>query len=330
MKKVLFASTALVAFSGAAVADVALSGRAEMGIFDSDALDGVQFFTDIDVTFTMSGETDSGLTFGASVDLDEGGAGAAAVANNQDDGGATIFISGSFGTVTMGDTDGALDWALTDAGNVGNPGSINDDETSHFGYIGAFLDGNQDGQILRYDNTFGDVGFAVSVEDDNGDATGDGEIGYAVGLRYNLDFGGTAVALGVGYQKAAFTVLALAGPDGVLGNADDRSTDLDAIGVSASATFAGGFSAGVVYADWDDNNDALVGPDSNIGIGLGYTTGAFSVHANYGEVELDNGLEIDGFGVAAAYDLGGGAVVHFGYRDDDIIDSFSLGLGLSF
>ncbi|WP_298259682.1 porin, partial [uncultured Litoreibacter sp.] len=84
MKKVLFASTALVAFGGAAVADVALSGRAEMGIFSQNAAfqgvapagaaDGVQFFTDIDVTFTMSGETDNGLTFGASVDLDEGGA----------------------------------------------------------------------------------------------------------------------------------------------------------------------------------------------------------------------------------------------------------------
>ena len=320
MKKVLFASTALVAFSGAAVADVALSGRAEMGIFDSDALDGVQFFTDIDVTFTMSGETDSGLTFGASVDLDEGGdasiAGGVAVNNeatnnNADDGGATIFISGSFGTVTMGDTDGALDWALTEAGNVGNPGSIADDETSHAGYVGSYLDGAADGQILRWDYSFGDVGVAVSIDDDNGA----GEVGYAVGLRYNLDLGGTTVALGIGHQEAASLV---AGPTA------------NATGVSATANFAGGFSAGIVYADWDDDNPAAVGPDNNIGLGLGYTTGAFSIHANYGEVEFDDGTDVDGFGVAAAYDLGGGAVVQFGYRDDDAIDSFSLGLGLSF
>ena len=38
MKKVLLTSTALVAFTGAAVADVELSGRAEMGIFDADAV----------------------------------------------------------------------------------------------------------------------------------------------------------------------------------------------------------------------------------------------------------------------------------------------------
>ncbi len=324
MKKVLFASTALVAFSGAAVADVALSGRAEMGIFDSDAVAGVQFFTDIDVTFTMSGETDNGLTFGASVDLDEGGSGAAAVADNTDDGGATIFISGSFGTVTMGDTDGALDWALTEAGNVGNPGSINDDETSHAGYVGSYLDGANDGQILRWDYSFGDFGVAVSVEDDNGGAgidgiantaDDDGDIGYAIGLRYNLDLGGTTVALGIGHQEAAS---ATGGPTA------------SATGISASANFAGGFSAGIVYADWDDDDDTVNGPDSNYGIGVGYTTGAFTVHANYGEVEFDDGTDVDGFGVAAAYDLGGGAVVHFGYRDDDVIDSFSLGLGLSF
>ncbi|WP_298262238.1 porin, partial [uncultured Litoreibacter sp.] len=81
MKKILIASTALVSTAGIAAADVALSGRAEMGIFQQNtAFSGgavgsdMQFFTDIDVTFTMSGETDNGLTFGASVDLDEGGA----------------------------------------------------------------------------------------------------------------------------------------------------------------------------------------------------------------------------------------------------------------
>ncbi len=329
MKKVLFASTALVAFSGAAVADVALSGRAEMGIFDND-VDDVQFFTDIDVTFTMTGETDNGLTFGASVDLDEGGSGASAVADNSDDGGATIFISGSFGTVTMGDTDGALDWALTEAGNVGNPGSIADDETSHAGYVGSYGDGGNDGQILRWDYSVGDFGVAVSVEDDNGGRdnslvdpadTDGGEYGYAIGLRYNLDLAGTTVALGLGYQEAAS---AADGPQ------------VDIIGVSATATLANGLSIGIVYADWDDNDAGTVGPDDNIGVGIGYTTGALSLHANYGEIELDDGSDVSGFGLAAAYDLGGGAVVHAGYSRDDVDGApfnrsrASLGLGLSF
>ncbi len=330
MKKILFASTALVAFSGAAVADVALSGRAEMGIFDNSLTDvDTQFFTDIDVTFTMSGETDNGLTFGASVDLDEGGSGAAAVAQNADDGGATIFISGSFGTVTMGDTDGAMDWALTEAGNVGNPGSIADDETSHAGYFGSYHDGaaGQDGQILRWDYSFGDFGVAVSLEAgdlDGGTGVGvaDESSGFGIGFRYNIDLASADVALGLGYQAIN---------DSSVGGAD-----LDIIGVSAAATFDSGLSAGISYVDGDILG---VADSDHIGLGIGYSTGAFSVHANYGMFDAGDGSEADGFGIAAAYDLGGGAVVHFGYGDGEIndgmggvvsADSFSLGLGLSF
>lgn len=302
MRKVLFASTALVAFTGAAVADVNLSGRAEMGLFD-DGTNDVQFFTDIDVTFTMSGETDNGLTFGASVDLDEGGSGAAAVANNSDDGGATIFVSGGFGTVTMGDTDGALDWALTEAGNVGNPGSIADDETVHDGYVGSYGDGRGgDGQILRYDYSAGDFGVAISFESD---LLGAADYGYALGLKYNLDLGGTTVALGAGFQS---TVL-----------------DEDIIGVSATASMDSGLSIGIVYSDWSDSVN-----DSQMGVGVGYSTGALSLHANYGVVDAAAGGDTDGYGIAAAYDLGGGAVIHLGYGKDDTDSTASLGLGLSF
>ena len=68
---------------------------------------------DIDVAFAMSGQTDAGPTFCASIDLDESdGAGAGGTSNafdNRDQGGEEIFISGAFGTQTMGDADGALD-----------------------------------------------------------------------------------------------------------------------------------------------------------------------------------------------------------------------------
>jgi outer membrane protein OmpU len=112
MKKVLFATTALVATAGVASADIALSGSAEMGIeWRQQHTPRTQFqLQDIDITFTMSGTADNGLTFGAAIDLDE-----ATVANvDNDDGGVAIFISGDFGTLTMGDTDGALDWAMTE------------------------------------------------------------------------------------------------------------------------------------------------------------------------------------------------------------------------
>jgi len=323
MKKILIASTALVSTAGLAAAEVALSGRAEMGIYQYNAAfggpnpGGIQFFTDIDVTFTMSGETDNGLSFGASVDLDEGGAVSNATQNNSDDGGATIFISGAFGTVTMGDTDGALDWAMTEAGNVGNPGSLADDETTHAGYLGAYLDGANDGQILRWDYTSGAFGVAVSLEDDNGSTAANTGVGYAIGFKYSLDLSGTTVNFGVGHQKAA---------DGAGVTPDAKAT-----GVSVAANFANGLSAGVTYT-----NMSNMANDKHVGLGLGYTTGAFSVHANYGKF-TGQGANPDtkGYGLAAAYDLGGGAVVHFGYGSSKVTGgptakSMSLGLGLSF
>lgn len=320
MKKVLFASTALVAFTGAAAADVALSGRAEMGIYGATGVD-IQFFTDIDVTFTMTGETDNGLSFGAAVDLDESHQSPnSALADNSDDGGIAVFVRGDFGTVTLGDTDGALDWALTEAGNVGNPGSINDDETGHGGYNGSYLDGNGDGQILRYDFSAGDFGVAISLEaNDRGGANND-DYGYAIGLKYNLDLGGTTVALGLGHQEGASA---------------NNVTAASATGISATATLDNGLAVGLVYTAFDNAAAGGQGVDSHIGLGVGYSTGALSLHANYGRFDVnDNSGDRNGVGLAAAYDLGGGAVAHFGYgtgkRNGATTKSASIGLGLSF
>ncbi|WP_227285765.1 porin [Boseongicola sp. H5] len=370
MKKVLFATTALVATAGVAAADVTLSGSAEMGIFSADSIDDsatgtpgaqidgeTQFFTDIDVTFTMSGTTDNGLTFGATVDLDEsdddGGDTGSGAFSPEDDGGVTIFIAGNFGTLTMGDTDGALDWALTEAW-VGNAGSLADDETTHAGALGSYADGAYDGQILRYEYTFDDFGFAISTEIDDDGAQ---DPGYAIGFRYGFDFGGGSLDLGLGYQVAnpnsAFTpgeldgtlVDLFLGGDGIdddtLGDGFENvgvanpGDEITVLGLSAAATFDNGLSAGLQYSQWDfAGNDV-----DHIGVGAGYTFDAFTVSANYGVYQLDGGPDISGYGLAAAYDLGGGASVHLGYGVSDYsdiagapdsVESFSLGVAMSF
>src|SRR6056297_2026361 len=346
MKKVLFATTALVATAGVAAADVAVSGGAEMGLFGGSGTE-TQFFTDIDVTFTMSGTTDNGLTFGAAVDLDEGGAGAAAVADNADDGGVAIFLSGDFGTVTLGDTDGALDWALTEAA-VGNAGSINDDETGHSGYLGSYLDGAYDGQILRYNNTFGDFGVAVSVEMDDSGARDEG---YAIGFRYGMDLGGGSLDLGLGYQTATFA--ASAANQLTIGTVDIDAivapivipagylVEVDAIGISAAYS-NNGLSVGATYTTSDSEHAFGTGETDHIGVGVGYTVDAITVSANWGRFDgdfdiLGTNYVIDqtGWGVAAAYDLGGGASVHVGYgSSEDTLgatsDSWSFGVAMSF
>ena len=344
MKKALFATTALVAFAGAASAEVSISGWAEMGIVGGDRFGSTtggatiplatQYWNDVDIEFTLSGESDSGISFGARVDLDEAG-NLGRVYDNQ---GTSVFISGSFGTLTLGDTDGALDWALTDAGNVGNPGSISDDETTHAGYLGAYGDGGgyfgglglYDNQVLRYDYSFGDFGVAISYEQAGFQFNGqvpdvpfwfDGSL--AVGVRYALNLGGSTVNLGAGFQTVDF---------GAAGNED-------IFGVSVSGSFGGGFQAGIEYTQFQDVTGVATADVDHVGVGLGYESGPFSVHANWGQYSFSPIFasgDISGWGLAAAYDFGGGLSLNAGVGHDNFpapaVDNtyWSLGMVMSF
>ena len=334
-----------------------------MGIADTDStVNGIDtdfqdagFFSSVDVYFDMTGETDNGLSFGASIDLDDAGGTVDESGNAFAD--YTVFVSGAFGTLTMGDTDGALDWAMTEAGNMGNGGSIADNETAHAGYLGSYGDGAGDNTVLRYDYSMGDFGLAVSVEQSSVDTrtitdpdlgapatlTGtvvDSETNYAVGFRYNVDMGGSSVALGGGIQQVTFDGASGYGP---LAAADIAvGTEADIAGVSAVVT-AGAFTGGLTFTQHEFDNAAGVeiADIDHFGVGLGYAVGALTLHANYGEFDGTVGvtpLKSDGIGLAAAYDLGGGASAHFGYNDGDSrigtdtadTSSWSLGLAMSF
>ena len=358
MKKLLLASTALVASAGIASAEVSISGMAEMGIFNSDSFnagalyiytssssitsiystapsvtDGdTQFFTDIDVTFKMSGETDGGISFGATVDLDENAAFAPA-----SQGGETIFVSYAGATLTMGDTDGAFDAAMPEVLMAG--GSINDDE-ENAGYNGnSGFDGKGDGQVARFDYAFDAFTLSLSAEQMDNGASDDNIIG--VGVKYSGDFNGIAITAGLGYQSGQNMDFA---PSEVAiffnGTPVSFVTDAEIIGVGVTAGFANGFSAGINYSSTDYDMAGMENT-THMGLGLGYEANALAVGFNYGEYQnvagLD-GLDKSGYGLAVSYDLGGGLSAKAGYGSSTIdfdgdefdYDSFSLGLGMSF
>lgn len=293
MKKSLLASTALVAMSGAAFAQgVTLSGSAEMGIIDNGEAD-VQYHQDVDVTLKMEAMTDGGLTFGTAVDLDED---AGAVGTGH--GGVAVYINGPFGNVNLGDTDGGFDWAMHE---VGGAGSIADDHTAHGGFNGnSGLDGANDGQILRYDNSFGDFGLAFSFEQDvAGDGAGD-VVG--VGAKGSL----AGFGFGIGYQQ---------------------HDDANIAGMSANAGF-GEMSAALNFSrkSVDDGEDV-----THTGIGVTYESGAVAINVNFGRHDHSGDTEdADGVGFAAQYDLGGGAKAQLGVGSSDGDNTWSLGLAMSF
>jgi outer membrane protein OmpU len=355
MKKALFATTALVAFTGAAAAEVTISGSAEMGIYGGDRYDvtnfntnvfgstntiviattlggtvtattfnttfvsftttftrhATQFWNDVDIAFTLTGESDSGLSFGANVDLDEAGN----LGREEDNQGTSVWLSGSFGKLTLGDTDGALDWAITDAGSS-SPGTIADDETSHAGYLGTYGDGfdffgsARDNQVLRYEYSFDSFGIAVSYEQgaNSGDGVlveGDPDGAWAIGLKYSLDLGGSTVNLGAGYHVGDF----------------NTGVDQKIWAISAAGSFGGGFSASIDYADFQDVGGASGVDMNHTGVGVAYSSGPITLHANYGVFDISAGPfsgNVDGWGLAAAYDLGGGLSVNLGYGDSNI------------
>ncbi|ANB33497.1 outer membrane protein OmpU [Rhodovulum sulfidophilum] len=361
MKKVLFATTALVASAGFAAADITFSGNAEMGIVGGGKdVPGVssykgngddsttEFNNDFTLTVVGSGQTDSGLSFGISVDFStdaEPDANGNVSLDNE-----AVFISGDFGTLTLGEIDGAVDKQLTEVNNAIGQYSIGDDETVHAGFQGSYGDGAYDNQILRYDYAFGDFGFSASMELNDDKAvnptTGarienNADNGYALAISYKTEMGGANLGFGLGYQYLEAGVGGWApGNIKTYGVAWEQGTEVDIIAATVSADFNNGFTAGFEYSNYDP--DVPSGRYDNdidhYALGLGYSVNALSLGASYGKFDTD-GADADGWALTAAYDLGGGASVVAGYSDSDIngagvdnndYETYSLGVVMNF
>jgi len=295
MKKLLIASTALVATAGMATADITMSGYAEIGMVDYGTAVGMEMHSDMDVTFKLSGASDNGLTFGASIDLDEVSGGIASTGGPH-----AVHVSGGFGTLTMGDTDGALDKANAEVASLT---AIADDHTAHAGYNGGA--GLDSGDILRYDTTYNGFGISASLAQSDVAVAND-VIAYGVTTTLGT------VAVSAAYQN---------------NNADDITA------VSAKTT-VGGLGMTANYSEASKATTAT--SYEHTGVGVSYTMNGVNLHANYGVYDFDNGTNASGYGVAANYGLGGGATVMVGYGNGTAqgaaadVTTFSVGLGLSF
>ncbi len=365
MQKLLLASTALVASTTFALADIDVSGFAEMGIFGGENSDGseidTQFHTDIDVFFDMSGTTDSGITFGAAIDLDSVDSGAFDPEKGGDD--TSIFVSGALGTLTMGDTDGAFDFALSEA-IIG--GSIQDDN-EHAGWSGNDgLDGlyrygpEDEGQVARYDYAFGDFSVALSAEiDDDEDSplVDFDEVGFdldeitsflgergrdisndtvlGIGFRYTGEFSGVSFGAGLGYQQAgSFTVTDIErDDDGDITDIEYEDETARVYGGSLDMAMENGIQAIINYSEYENSPYGL---DNHFGIAVGYEFDAFLVSLSYGQFEIEDADDDrKGYALVGNYDLGGGAELQGSYAINELedgtdYDRFSFGIAMSF
>jgi outer membrane protein OmpU len=313
MKKILFATTAAgaMAIGSAAFAQgIALFGDARLGLgwhvsndgdyVNGDEDDELRAISRVRFGVRMTGETTSGITFGATIRADNAIAGEGNTADPDNQTAGSVFVSGSYGTLTFGDTDEAHQNHVGDLPELGLTGLSFANELP---YLGNRVGGAEYRPTVRYDYDF--AGFGVSL------STGTELDTAAIGGSYTFDFGGGSFTAGAGYFTGDASGL-------VDDEGDDEETDQIAVGLSGE--FAG-FTGQVNYlmTDLGDAGDVDV-----LGAGLGTTFGAIGVNAYYvtvlesdllGGLTIGDGFGLDGddaFGIDMTYDLGGGAEVKGG------------------
>jgi len=181
MKKVLLATSILAASAGFAAAEVAVSGSARMGLF-YDGND-TYFSSRVRIVFTASGETDGGLSFGASVRNDQSGQGGGFP--NVSNGDSTVYISGAFGKLTFGDVDSAAQALVGQVSAVGFTGLGSYNEVGYFG--------SNPKTAMLYEYSTGAVTFALGAGQLGSDA-------YSVAVKYSTD----AFSVALGYEDEGF------------------------------------------------------------------------------------------------------------------------------
>lgn len=305
MKKVLLASTVLALSATVAAAEVTVTGAARMGVaYNSEAPNELGFTSRVRAIFTMSGESDSGLAFGASIRADNAAAGNNGTGGDVNGAGSmsagNVFVSGAFGKLSMGDVDGAAELVVGDLDGVGLTGLGDLNENLYLSNSDASRR-----SAARYEYTTGGLTFALSADNPQNDTVATGNV-YSIGAKYAVD----AYSVSLGYETA-----------------DIGGVSVDHVILGGAATFSG-VTVKAVYGKADIGAADL----KQYGLSASYSMDALSLTGFY-RVEDLAGSKDKFAGIGGAYDLGGGASVVGGLVD--VNPAFGAGetradLGLSF
>ena len=262
MKHLLLASASIVAFAGAASAEVTFGGEATLGYNDTDNTwagnndlgDEYGFYYDADLNVTLSQELDNGLTasatFGLQIDED--------TLDNASDN--EVFSSDYLLSLTAGEAGGLYF------------GDIEFSPVAHWKSAGVMIaDGfsEQDGEnVLRGDVNYGNIkaSFSTPVE---GDTTA--QFGFAVAG----DFGTYNAVLA--YQEEGE----------IFDEAGDDYNRNEILALSAGTTFAGA-TARLGYATTDYVNGQS---QDSLGVSVTYPVGALALT---GAIVSEDGDRADG------------------------------------
>ncbi len=251
MKKILLATTVLAMTASVAAAEVAVSGSARMGVYNNG--DETAFTSRVRIKFVGSGTTDGGLSFGAEMRADQNGGNTSGTAN----GDSTVFVSGSFGTLTMGDVaGGAADNLVGQVSGVGFTGLKDNNE---IGFLGGTA------TAARYDYTSGALSVSVGV----GQPTAADEA-RSVAVKYAA--GSYSVALGYSETKTDSQVDLLGSATFGAATAKVRVADLESAADPAYAVSLDYVAGAATVTAFRGINVDFAGKDTT-GLGVAYDLG---------------------------------------------------------
>ena len=255
MRKVLLATTALVAVGGitAANADISISGNYEWEYVTNDA--GTTFGDDGHINITAVNAADNGTTWTAKSVLTNN---SSATVNME---AAYVQVEGDFGRIVFGDMDdsaaSAMDGALGANNDIETQGTLGDAATA----IGAT------GTDIAYfsPNLSGfQIGFSKDLTDADNDAT-DGESD--IGVTYSM--GGASAYYGSEGDSRNFGVKgAMAGFTVAVGNMSTSGTQRKANDFAVKYTLANGITIAALTAN---GTDAAGAKDKASNIGVSYS-----------------------------------------------------------
>jgi len=301
MRKILLASTALVAVAGisAANAEISLSGGYdfEYTSVSDDQTDnttagenGTSMSSDIDLAASYSTTTDTGLSISVSYDID-GDTGSAS-------------LGGDFGTITMDDGNEAMGIGGGDADTVSNMGIVGDNTIAYSG--GEAINGG----IIAYSNTFGGIEFGIGFGD-GGMASDADETSY--GVSYSSSVNGADFSIGYASASTGSANDAVASADL---NASSLAVDVSVGNISVS------MARNAQKSDRNDDNASATGTNdlSSTNFGLSYaisdslTLQAASVAAD-GTEDGSTDFKYDESAYGISYTVASGVTLDVSYSD---------------
>ena len=350
MKRILLTSTALVAFAGAAAADVALSGDAEFSYND-----GTDFASTVSLTAAGSTALDNGYTASVSLTAESVDGAAAGLAAGD------ITVANDSSSITYhvdGEGAGAAHISDVVGGSAGLAGIFSEDAnetatiTGSATVAGATIsaslhDGNAyeigvstdlGGTSVAVGYAGGDFGASLSGAASSVDYTLAFASNDTFGVEVSTTAGGADLSLSMAegsvWEIGASMPLGAATAGLTLDNTQawevSLDTALDAVALgftfdSASAwTMTAGYSAGDVTVDFETDSASAWSIDATYDLGNGITAGAGTTSASANYVEVD-------------YDLGGGANLSVDYATaadinpaEDITAGTTLSVSFSF